>query len=240
MSVTEISKKKVKIEKAEVHKCEFCKEKFESDVRLYNHLCPKKRKFQQRDAKSVKLGFMIFQRFCQKKANKTAPTIDKFEDSRLYSSFVGFAAHLININAINPIGYTDFLLAANIGINKWKNDVCYERYIRELSKTEEPLAAMERNIMLMQQWSVDTGEHWTEFFRKVATPQAVLWIKSGRLSPWLLFSVPESSSAMLKRMTPEQLGIVNGLIDAKYWQIKLERNAEEVERMKIILMDAGV
>jgi len=226
--------------KPQIYKCDFCKEKFEIETKLYSHLCEKKRKFQQRDNKTVKLGFMLFQQFCKRKANRNIPTLDSFENSSLYSSFVGFAQYLHTINAINPIGFIDFLLTANIGINKWKMEKFYQRYVRELSKTEDPYVAMERNILLMQQWSVQTGEEWTEFFRKVAPPQALLWIKSGRLSPWLLFSCPESSSEMLKRMSEEQLKMVNEFIDSKYWEIKLSRHVEEVEYIKKIMNEAGI
>ena len=221
-------------------RCDFCKKDFTSEKRLYNHLCEKKRRYQQRDDKTVKLGFMLFQYFCKKKANKTVPTLEYFENSSLYSGFVGFSNYLHSIKAINPIGFLDFLLTANIGIDKWKMEKYYQRYVRELSKTEEPYVAMERNILLMQQWSVQTGEQWTEFFRKVAPPQALLWIKSGRLSPWLLFACDESSSEMLKRMSDEQLSIINDLIDSKYWEIKLSMHEEEVEYIRTIMSEAGV
>lgn len=225
--------KKTKV-KAEIIKCDFCKEKFDTDDLLFKHLCEKKRRFQQRDLKVVQFAFALFTEFVKKKGNKKLPTIESFENSSMYSSFVGFATHLNRICAIDALGFIKFLLDANIGINKWKQDHYYERWIRERSKTQPPLEAMQQSISLMEQWSVETGEHWTEFFSKIEIPRALLWIKSGKLSPWLILSVPEASSVMLKRMSPEQLVMVEELIDFDYWQIKLDRYPDDVDYMKTI------
>jgi len=236
----ELIKNIVEKKTEKILKCDFCENYFDTEIKLYNHLCDKKRKFQQREDKKVRLGFLLFQQFCKRKGNKTIPTIEKFESSNLYSSFVGFSTYLHKIHAINPIGFLDFLLSANIGINNWKQDKYYQRYVREMNKIEDPYKAVERNILLMQQWSLQTEEHWTEFFRKVAPPQAVLWIQSGRLSPWMLFSCPESSAEMLKRMSEEQINIINDVIDSKYWEIKLSRHTKEVEYIRKIMDEAGL
>lgn len=167
------------------------------------------------------------------------PSFDDFAKSQFWGAFLRFARHMLDINAIRPTAFVDFLIRTEVPVDRWTSPVVYETYVRELSKTESPDAAVERNILLMQQWAMDTGEHWTDFFRKVAPPVAALWVRSGRISPWVLF-VASSAKDMLTRLGPEQAQIVEKTIDVRFWEAKLERHKEEVARIRAILDEAGV
>jgi len=222
------------------HVCEFCKASFAKEDTLLTHVCEKKRRFLQREEKPVKLGFLAFQRFYQRGMGRAKPpSIEVFERSNFYIAFVKFGRWLHENSALNPLGYVDFLLRTEVPIDKWQNPALYETYVRELNKGETPVEALERNIMLMQQWSVETGEHWTDFFRKVAPPLAALWIRSGRISPWVLFTAP-SARDLLGRLSPEQTAMVEQAIDPHFWRIKLARHAEEVAQIRAVLAEAGV
>jgi hypothetical protein len=221
--------------------CEFCKKQFKQQVRFFNHMCEQKRRHIERDDKHVKLGYMSYKHYISRtnRLNMNVPTYENFSNSSLYKEFVDFGRHLIRINAINPIGFVDFLIKMQTPLKKWMATTTYEIYIRELNKTETPIQALERNILLMQQWSMETGEDWTDFFRKISTTHAVLWIKSGRISPWLLFSA-SSASALMSRMNSEQLEIVNQAIDTNFWEHKLKRHQEDMKNIQEELSRAGI
>lgn len=218
--------------------CEFCKRDFTTEARLVNHLCEEKRRYLQKDDKPVRMGFMAYERFFKISMGKPT-TYDKFAKSTLYGAFVRFGRYLVDLNAINPMGFTDFLIRSEVPIDRWTGSTLYATYVRELNKNEPPIDAIERNFMLMQQWSVHSGEEWYDFFRKVAPSQAALWIVNGRLSPWLLFTA-SSAHMLLDRFSEEQTTMMQNTIDTGFWKLKIDRHQAEVNTIRAMLAENGI
>jgi hypothetical protein len=219
------------------HKCSFCNRIFTWEKTLFAHVCEQKRRFQSREDRHVSLAFKIFQRVCS--VMKTKSTWDHFEKSQMYGAFVKFGRYIYDIHAINPMAFVDFLLRVEAKIDQWCAPSYYDAYVRELTKIETPMDALSRNILLMQQWAQDSNEHWTDFFRKVAPAQAVAWINSGRLSPWVLF-LSGSAGDLLNRLSAEQMGLISKVVDPDYWGTKMSLHPKEVDAVREILDEAGI
>lgn len=210
-------------------RCQFCKQVFRTERRLVNHLCEPKRRHLQRDDKAVHLGFLAYQQFyLRSMGSKRPPTYAHFAASDLYAAFVRFGKHLIDLNAINPPAFVEFLLRTQAKIDQWTSQRLYDIYIREMTRTETLKEAIDRSKKLIQQWAQDNGTNWQDYFRIIEPAHAVLLIKAGRISPWILFTA-SSAHALMERMTPEQMRLMEATIDADYWRIKIERHRQEVE-----------
>jgi hypothetical protein len=221
------------------HKCEFCNKDFVREKSLINHLCEKKRRWLWRDEKYIRIGFMAFQKFYTLSLrSKKEKTYRDFMDSQYFTAFTKFGRYVEHIGAIEASGFVEMLIKSNIKLDDWVNEVWYESWIRELAKKESPMKAVERNILLMEQWGREYNENWVDFFRKVPTPVATQWIRKGRISPWLLYC--GVGQPLFERMSDEQLGMVKEWINPLFWTGKLRDNKEEVEQIKAILEDAGV
>lgn len=220
--------------------CPFCLKVFSTEKYLINHLCESKRRVLQRSERPVTIGFASYRRFWKCRMNpKAIVAWEDFEKSSLYSAFVRFGRYIISNNAINPNGFVDFLIRLEVGIDDWCKSSYYQAYVRELNKSETPIEALQRNMMLMEQWAISENMHWTDFFRKVSPPQAVMWIVSGRLSPWV-FLTATSSKELLDRMTDEQLDLINEVIDEKFWEIKLKKYQKDVDTIVAELSEFNV
>jgi hypothetical protein len=231
--------KKITVEEKPKFVCEFCKKSFSRESTIVAHTCERKRRWLMKDERHVKLGFHAYQKFYQiSMKSKKARTYEDFMDSQYYTAFIKFGKHLISINAIEAEGFVEFLIKANVKLENWTNEVCYESWVRELAKKESPDKAVERNILLMEQWARDYDENWIDFFRKVPTPLATRWIRTGRISPWLLYC--GVGDVLFDRMSDEQLEMVREWINPLYWQTKMRNNQVEVERIRAILQEAGV
>ena len=216
--------------------CTFCRKALSSEQRLINHLCERKRRFLQRDDKAVRLAFAAYHQFYEKQ-QRQAMTFDKFDVSPYYTAFVKFARYLIDLNAANQrIGFVDFLIKVEAKLDHWTHPKFYGTYIRELNKNEKPMEALERNLMLMESWALDTGEDWMDFFRKIAPAKATLWIISGRISPWLLFTA-SSAPDLFDRLSPEQTDMVWKAVDAKFWRTKIAWHQSEVDEIRALLTE---
>lgn len=235
-----VSKKpRIKKEPEPVFKCEFCKMEFRSERTLINHMCEKKRRWMWRDERYIRIGFTAFQMFYEISLRTKKPkTYEDFMNSRYFTGFTKFGRHIEHINAIDASGFTEYLIKSNVKLENWTQDIWYENWTRELARKEPPMRAVERNILLMEQWGRETGENWVDFFRKVPTPKATEWIKKGRISPWLLYSGVGNS--LFDRMSDEQLELVREWINPLYWTDKIRNNKEEVDQIRAILEEAGV
>jgi len=219
--------------------CEFCKKELKTERSLIAHSCEKKRRWLWRDDKNIRIGFMAFQLFYKLSVRtKKEKTYAEFMDSRYFSAFAKFGRYIENINAIEVHGFVEMLIKNNIKLDDWTNDIWYESWTRELAKKEPPMKAVERNILLMEQWGREYNENWVDFFRKVPTTQATTWIRKGRISPWLLYC--GVGQPLFDRMSDEQLGMVKEWINPMFWTAKLRDNKSDVEEIKQILQEAGV
>jgi hypothetical protein len=226
----------------EKHTCEFCKRQFHAEKNLISHNCEKKRRFFKKDDPSSRFGFLAWARFYELtdfSSKKKKNNFKDFINSRYYTSFLKFGRYIIDINAIEPAKFIDFVIKNNLPIDRWTHDFVYEQYVRELTKKETPEQACERMILLMQQWSMQTGEPWQDFFRKINTNLAVMWIRSGRMSPWLLYNV-DSALDLIDRCSLEQQDLISQFAPVAQWKIKFMKSREAIEWIKKTMKDAGV
>jgi hypothetical protein len=226
-----------------MNQCEFCSRSFHNEKNLINHSCEKKRRWYRRDDPEIRIAFLAWNRFYELSTNqkgaKAKRSFMDFLNSSFYSGFVKFGKHIIDCNVINPQRFIDYVIKGNIPLDSWCNDTVYEQYVRDYTKTEAPEDALERMILLMQQWSMQTGESWNDFFRKINPNLAMQWMKSGRISPWVLYNV-NSANDFLERCSPEQIGMITKWAPNASWRIKFNKNPEGVKFIKQTLQAAGV
>lgn len=220
------------------HKCDFCKKSFVTERTLLAHSCERKQRWLWKDEKYAMMAFRAYQLFYQiAQRSKKPKTQEEFIGSNYYLGFIKFGKYLMDINAIEPVGFIEFLIRSDTKLADWSTPKAYEIWIRELSKKEHPMKAYERNVLLMEQWARETGEDWTDFFRLVSPSLATKWIKSGRISPWLLYTVGD---ALIERLSDEQLAMVKDLIEPDMWFKKFELYEEELRIIRTELRSVGV
>lgn len=222
-------------------KCIYCGKEFKKESTIISHMCEKKKRWMWKDEKYVILAFMAYRRFYEVNMNsKKKRTYEDFVESKFYNGFTDFTSNLLKKDhIIDPSGFIDFLLKSGIPLSKWSNDIIYEEWVRELSKRESPEKAMERMILVMEQWANNHDDHWTNFFKNISTGLAVHYLRIGKISPWILYTA-DTAILLLERFTEEQIGMIEQYIDPKFWSHKIEEYNAEVNNIKEILRDAGV
>lgn len=230
---------KIKEEKPEVFKCEFCKAEFTRESVLLVHMCEKKRRWLWRDEKYIRIGFMAYQKFYELcMYSKKEKTYKDFMNSKQFNSFAKFGKYLVDINAVKPEKFVEFVIKANIKVNDWTADWVYETWVRELAKKEQPDEAVKRNILLMEQWARETGDEWYNFFRNISTTLATQWIRTGRISPWVLYT--SVGGQLIDRMTDEQLNMIKDFINPTFWKQKIAQYKDDLKYYDKILKEAGL
>lgn len=233
-------KKPAKSEKPIKFECEFCKKSFARESTLAVHLCTNKQRWLSRDDKNVKVGFIVYKKFYDLNyRNAKQRTYDDFMKSSHYAAFVKFGKYLMDINAINPESFIEFLLKAQVPLKNWELPFVYEQYIRELNKREPADSAFERNVLLMEQWARECDAEWTDFFKMVNPNIATKWIIGGRVSPWVLYAA-STSQELFARLSDEQMKMIEQSVDPRFWSRKFEQQPDDFKFIRELLKEAGV
>ncbi len=228
---------------SEQYKCNFCKKVFVREQSLINHMCEKKRRWIAKDERHVKLAFYAYQEFYRRNTNSKTKTYEDFINSQYYVGFVKFGKHITTINIIEPNEFILFVLKTGVKLEHWCKDYVYEEFVRYQIERESCDKAVERNILLMEQWHLqvnkNTEANWNDFFREISTTLAVYYIKTGRISPWVLYQ-SRSGRDLLSRMSDEELGLVGKYIDVKFWNKKFNKYPNDVKFVNDVCKEAGL
>ena len=225
------------------HSCEFCNRTFVKEGSLINHSCEKKRRWLTRDSPVERMAFVAWHRFYELSHSNRSTTVSRthreFIDSKFYSGFITFSRYIVDINMVSPHDYVDYVIKANIPLDKWSTDMVYRTFLEEFTRKEPPERALERGIKLMKEWSESENTTWIDFFRKVSPGHAIHLIQSGRVSPWLLYN-SDSAMELFQRCNPEQLAIITSWAPVPQWKIRFNKHPEDVRFIRETLSSAGV
>lgn len=225
------------------YRCEFCSREFTDELRMINHICEKKRRWFQKDQPQGRIAFLAWSRFyelnSQFASKKNKKTYKDFMSSQYYLAFSKFARHLLDTAAPEPARFIDYVIKNNLPIDKWTHDQVYEEYVKDLIRSESPEQALERAIVLMREWSQQHEKPWNDFFREVNVNQLTNWIRTGRISPWILYNASSAEDA-LRRCTPEQISMIASMAPTAQWSIRFKSQKEGTTFVRDTLRKAGL
>lgn len=236
MSSKRSTKSKVTEDK---HQCNFCKKTFVREASLIKHSCEMKRRWMEKDTRVNQLGFNTYVKFYELNyPGKRKKTYDEFMNSRYFTSFVNFGRHLYNLESVDVMMFVTYLIKNSVALSEWSKMYVYESYVREITKKESLEDAVIRNVLIMKEWSLENGTKWYNFFREVGIDYAKILIKTGRLSPWMLFIGPGDD--LISRMSQQDLLDIQNLLDVELWSKKISLNKKPVANIVAMLREAGV
>jgi hypothetical protein len=213
--------------------CRWCGKSFQKESTLVAHMCEPKRRILAENDRPNRIGYhawLTFRKLMTPNAKKT-PTYEDFTKNKYYMTFVKLGKRIVDLSIPEPDNFVRYLIMNSVKFSNWGKDFVYEMYIREMTKKETIQRASERTVLLMQQWGMDSGQDWKQFWTGVSTTQALHWIRVGRLSPWILLGTTQGKG-LLDRFDEKQLQDVTGYIDLDPWRIKIARNREDCKWMQ--------
>ena len=218
--------------------CPYCKKGYTQEKKFIGHICQQKKRMYERDTKPALLAFHAFSLFW-KMSYRTDATYEKFAKSNLYDAFLRFGKYIIDVDAISPKDYIEYMIKSSVPIDRWCRDAEYEKYVRNHTMKETPLRAFERTALLMEEWGVIHKENWRRFFIEISAGLAVQWIRSGRISPWVILNC-KTGQDLIRSLTDEQLELVSEALNTKLWQGKFSRFPSEVKEIQEALKIEGL
>jgi hypothetical protein len=220
--------------------CKWCGKVFRTERTLSAHMCPKKRRWADREMTHVRLGYRVFQMFYELNTVASKPkSMEDFIYSQYYEGFVKFGRSCVRNEYLEPEKFAEWLIKNGKKLADWCKDSIYNEFLLEYVKKETGLRALERSVLYLVEWGKDNNADWQDYFCLVSTPRAVHDIRAAKISPWLLY-ISETGDKLLTRFSDEQVKMIDDIIDAKFWMKVFAKNAEEVDAVKIACEAAGI
>ena len=220
--------------------CKWCDKSFRTERTLAAHMCPRKRRWADRDMTHVRLAYRTFQMFYDLNTNSSKPkTMEDFIRSQYYEGFTKFGRSCIRNEYMDPEKFAEWLIREGKKLQDWNKDQMYNDYLLEFVKKEPGMRALERTITYFATWAEENDTDFNEYFRTVSTPRAVHDIRSARVSPWVLH-LSESGVELLGRMSNEQVEMIKPLIDTHFWIRVFTKSKEETDEVELMCIQAGL
>ena len=94
-----------------MHTCKYCEKEFVRENSLAVHVCEQKKRYQEKDERGVQLGFQAFLQFYEyTQGSAKTKTWEQFAKSPYYKAFTRFGRYCVDIRAVHPKRYMDWLL----------------------------------------------------------------------------------------------------------------------------------
>lgn len=219
--------------------CKFCGTKFHKETTLGTHMCVKKRRSMEIDTPASRFGFRAYQRFYELSASSKKPkTVQEFIESPYYIEFVKFGHHLVALRPVYPEKFIEFVIRNSIKLKDWTKDYVYDVYIKDLIRKEPPEAAVERSITEIMEWTTTNNTSFNTFFTQISANEAAHLIRTGKISPWVLY-LCETGGNLMERFNEDHAKIIGDIIEPGFWKKRFKDN-DDVEYISSVLDASGL
>jgi hypothetical protein len=219
-------------------KCKYCEKEFVRENSLAVHVCEQKKRYQEKDERGVQLGLQAFLQFYEySQGSAKTKTWEHFVKSPYYKAFTKFGRYCVDIKAVQPKKYMDWLLKNNKKIDYWAKDSNYDEYLLYILKLEHPMDALKRAVEASIEWGEEKNADPKDIIRYSSTLGTVQRITKGTLSPWVIYN-SKSGQQFLSELG-EQAEMVWPYIDPEQWERVFSKYPADVEFIKDTLNKAG-
>jgi hypothetical protein len=144
----------------------------------------------------------------------------------------------VDIRAINPARFVEWVLKQNKKIDHWCRDTVYTEYLIDYLKVENVNDALARAMEYGIDWAEKTGNPAEDCLRYGNVNAMVYAVTAGRISPWVLYNC-ESGQKFLAELDATQIAMVWPYIDSEIWMKKFSDYVADQEYVKDMLTKAG-
>ena len=88
-------------------------------------------------------------------------------------------------------------------------------------------------------FSMEINADWTTFFKEVSLPRAIHMIRSGKISPWVLYN-SEGGIGLLEKLSAEQMTMIEDYISPGPWAKRFQDSPEDVKFVMDVTKAAGL
>lgn len=227
--------------KTESYQCKYCNKTYKKESTVLSHKCVNRDRYESRNTRQMDEAYRLWFNFMQINKfpiKKSEEPFMVFIKSSLFNTFYKFADYTINTYILDKDDFINDLFAEGVSYYDWESYKTKKSWVIKQTRRESPRNAIERAIVAMQEWSSLTGNDWTDFFNYATSERVILWVESGKLSPWIFYIFDkETGDKLLSKFSNSDFDYIAEYIDPRAWQPLQIRYKKDVEEIRKILKD---
>lgn len=240
--MTTMVAKKQKKATAELFTCGYCGKEYKRESSLINHKCEKKKRALLRDTREAKVAldfWLRFRTFARMPYKKSLQPYEAFSASKEFTAFVEFAKYVIEAQPLELENFVNELLRESVPMRDWSTLKVKTAWTHKVLRREHPDVAIERSIQTISKWAQDNNTDWRNFFKEVSPQRAILFIETGRISPWFVYAA-STRHLLLDRFADEEFMHIYEYIDPHIWNTKKLKYKDDFARIEAVFAENGL
>lgn len=166
-------------------------------------------------------------------------SVNEFLKSPYRKTFVDLHYFVSKVYLPSAKGYLEWLINNRVASRDWCKEPTIRRYKSEHSRIEDAIMLVTRSLEKISLWCDEREFPISEFFSEIGVGEALNWIQSGRLSPWILFC-SSTADRLFERMDEDQARVMDLAIDIDYWTARIKVSKEHCDRISLMLGEIGL
>lgn len=219
--------------------CKYCKKSFIKESSYLSHVCKYKRRYESKNDPEFRVALSAYQLFYTMEMGGKKKSMDDFVHSDFYNDFIKFGRFCVEYDIPYINKYATYCIKNKLKIKKWRDPLSYDEFLfdHQVNK-ESPEEAVARSIEEIQKWSRKSGKNECEFFREAELNQAAWMIRTGRISPWVLYIAP-SGKQLLDELDEQHMKELANILNPTIWHKKFLTNGDSIEYLYDLLEKGG-
>lgn len=221
--------------------CPYCNLVLKTERGARRHSCKKKQIADELGTDVVRTAYKLWNFWClyNKFGKKRERTGHEFRSSPFFAYFCTLAESIQGIWMFDKNDYVVWLCQKRVPASAWGDKTLIERYKKEIHVRGEAMKRMALSLEAAMIWCLERDLPITEFFSKFPTNDFLLWLESGKMSPWFILTAP-NRDVLIERLTDAQIRKMLQHINMDYWETRLAEKAEEVAQFEQVYREVGL
>lgn len=220
--------------------CQHCSKTFTRKSWYDKHNCANKEKFNQDLEIDLLQALSLFNHWQRRTGfiKRKPKDLDAFRKSPYRDTFISLYKFTRDNQIVSALNYVDWLVDNSVKEAGWKHGDTLCAYQEFVLKQHDYRRQAQITLDEIRKWAEATKQPANRFFELVTGIDVLKMVRSGQLSPWVLFSY-EGGLTLVNRLDQEYLHALNEYLNIRSWFERIKDNPDVSVTVEAIL-DEGL
>lgn len=210
--------------------CEYCEHEWATETGFMNHRCKERDRLDELKSPMGQAAYSYYSEW-MKLNKRSVPPIETFSESKMYSTFIKFANHVVKVRLPNVSGFIRTMVEnGKVQPSLWCRDNVYAMYLQGYDRVVNPTQQFFDSFEEIDTLSMELKCTKAEVFEKIGVEVVLDLVQKRKLSPWFLVS----STAFRNWMSTQKPDDTMRLEDAIQVGALLSRVAHDKKLMELL------
>ena len=179
--------------------CGACSHDFVTEAGFMRHACKGRARIEELRSPVGQSAYIYYSEWMARSKRK-APPIETFAGSKLYSTFIKFAKHVLRVRLPNVNGFIRAMVDnGNVQPSLWCRDNVYAMYLQGYDAVITPTQQFISSLDEVYAFTKEFNCHISDVFDQLGVDTILDLVQKRRLSPWFLVSSAAFRNWMITR-----------------------------------------